>query len=260
MMRSKTCSVVFMFLVSMMVHCVVVVAASLNKKHSLRQSPIQDRNLADSETCLANLNTVAQGSNEVTALEFLAFLSLQSGGLMEFTNFQDVPLDLRLLFYATACSGGRDCTKDAPKISLNGQGMASTLLQIFCTQVDEIVQQPPDSLKVSFSYSLYYKNNLTTQEIMTRVDGNTIVPSLETATERVVSMALGCPVDSARLLEKSQHDILYVHPMYNDQSHHLVSLLTEKEQEYCSRQPERQLQDCGYTVQATVDDLVPIGE
>ena len=231
-----------------------------NDQHFLRRQTMSQggRDLRDIQTCVDNLNRVSE-NGEVTAQQFLDFLALQSGGLVAFSTFQDVPLDLRLLFYATACSGGQDCTKETPKISLSTEGIASSLLQIFCTQVEKIVEQPPDSLKVSFRYNLYYNNDLTPEDILSRANGNTIVSRLETATERVVSIALGCSVDSARRRESE----IRVHALDQEESNDIQQMLTEKEQRYCHRETDhssRQLQGCDYTVKAVVEDLIPYGK
>lgn len=230
---------------------------NLHATHHHQQQ--QERYLEDN--CLDNLSSVAEeGSNEVTAQEFLAFLLLQSDGRDDYETFSDIPLDLRLLFYATACSGGQDCTTSSPTISLDREGMASTLLQIFCAQVEKILEEPVDSLKVSFRYNLYYKTDFTLQEIMARDDDSTIVYRLETATERVVSSALGCPLDSARQLEHQSNDStlesIRVQPLYKDEPLQLFTVLTEREVERCSRHLQT---DCMYDVKAVVEDMIQHG-
>jgi hypothetical protein len=225
------------------------------------------------ETCIENLQQASQeGSTVVTSADFLTFLSLQSNGTFDFDDFSDIPLDLRLLFYATACSGGQDCTDGPPTINVSAsEGMAFTLLQIFCSRVETFLQTTQELLQVSFQYNLYYQTNLSTEEILNRQRGSTIVDRLEVATKRVVMEALGCGVDvmenndSARRLQLQPHGnetVLHVQSHgFNDYIH----VMTTEEQEHCGRHnhdSSRLLQDadCAYTVTAVVDDLMSYGE
>ena len=223
------------------------------------------------DTCIENLENVSEeGSSQVTSAEFLTFLSLQSNGTFDFDDFSDVPLDLRLLFYSTACSGGQDCTNGPPTIDLaaNG-GMALTLLQIFCSRVETILQSPTNQqLQVSFQYNLYYQADLSTEEILSRQNGNTIVDRLEVATKRVVLEALGCGVEDSDKATTTTTTTMVMKRVLHVQSpgiHDYINVMTTEEQEYCNRRnhdSSRLLQDadCAYTVTAVVDDLTPYGE
>lgn len=215
----------------------------------------------DDQACLDALNSVSN-DGKVDGTRFLLFLDVLSGGNLKLDGFRELPLDFRIAFYAAACSGGRDCTGELAAISLDPSEHSSIVLKAFCMQIAEIIKQP-DYLKFSFRYILHHDNSLTPEEILAGADGNEIVSSLETATERVVRNALGCP-DGSKGTRTSD---LQIYPLHEDGSRLLQGLNKDKTPTNSfSERPSmkvvsaRQLKECEYTVEAKVDELFAYSE
>lgn len=95
-----------------------------------------------------------------------------------------------------------------------------------------------------------------------RSDEDGIIARLETATQRVVSSALACPLDSARrrrLDDDKSVNTIHVPSLYKDESQLLVNVLTPRELEYCSQQARQLQEECKYSITAVVEDLLPFG-
>jgi hypothetical protein len=244
---------------------------AMSERPMLRDNPCSpwERELHnDQEACLDTLRSVSD-DGEVDAIQFLLFLDVLSGGNLTFDYFHEVPLNVRVVFYAAACSGGRDCTSGLAAISLDPSEHSSIFLKAFCMQMAEIINEP-DYLKFSFRYILHYENSLTPEEILVGADGNEIVSNLETATERVVRNALACPEapkGTPGFEKRRSSDDLQIYPFHDDGSRLLQKLHMENTQKSSFREAPiakavglRQLQECEYTVEANVDELFAYSE
>ncbi len=87
--------------------------------------------------CIANLELVAIDGH-IGDEEFLLFIENFSERPLYFTEFHELPIQLVLIFYTAACTGGRNCTTEKPRISLEGVGASKGLLHVFCASVKEV--------------------------------------------------------------------------------------------------------------------------
>jgi hypothetical protein len=235
------------------------------ERSMLRNPSSWERELHDDQTCLETLWSVSD-DGEVDGIQFLLFLDVISGGNVKFDDFHQLPLDLRLVFYAAACSGGRECTSGLAAISLDPSVHSSILLKAFCMQIAEILDEG-DYLKISFRYILYHEESLTPEEILAGADGNEIVSILESATERVVRNALGCPEASKETTGFEKRSDLQIYPIHADGSRLLQRVHVAKTQKSSFLEPpivkvvgSRQLQECDYAIEAKVNELFAYSE
>lgn len=218
--------------------------------------------------CLAHLEQVAIDSH-VGEAEFLLFLENISAQPLEFDEFHELPLELVLVFYTAACTGGRNCSTEKARISLLGVGggASKAFLRIFCASVKEVAV-------VQIVYEFQYQLMLDSFVIQKRsssakglLDQDTLSRNLEKVTQLVLMDDLGC-VDSNKKGPRSRRALRGQSLLGNRRKMNMKTGPATDSKEDCDLPPledqtvigqGRKLdllgnQNCGFSVQVRVDD------
>jgi hypothetical protein len=131
--------------------------------------------------CFDSLEKASSDGSTVTQGDYLRFLYLFSEGALAYTNFSQLPALYTLLFYATACSSGRDCVTSQPVILVNKTEFSLMWIEFFC---EEIQWYTYTSTVIGFDYSVRYEP--------TRVSSEMLDKCLSSATEALLYAYLGC--------------------------------------------------------------------
>lgn len=150
--------------------------------------------------CVASLEAVAT-NRLIGQEEFIIFLEDFSGRSLAFERFDDLPLSLVLIFYTAACSAGRDCDIDDPRVSLEHVGVSQGLLNVFCTSVKDVAVVQID---YKFQYSMIrFEGGESTEQLIGEDDGIYTNEKLEAATQLVLLDHFGCDLGSQRRMRES---------------------------------------------------------
>jgi hypothetical protein len=179
-----------------------------------------------------------EASNEglLSRQEYIIFLEDYSSRTLFFENFDDLPLPLVLLFYAAACSSGRDCVNVEPTISLDNGGFSQAMLGVFCSSISDM-----HAVQVifRFQYMLRYPNELSVEDIL-QGGSNTIKQDLEEASELVLLDRFGCEAETS---QRRTREFLLASVFQGQDESFLI--------EEASLSPHTKLQ---YNMQGTIDD------
>jgi hypothetical protein len=150
--------------------------------------------------CVASLEAVAT-NRLIGQEEFIIFLEDFSGRSLAFERFDDLPLSLVLIFYTAACSAGRDCDIDDPRVSLKHVGASQGLLVVFCTSVKDVAVVQID---YKFQYMIRFEGGESTEQLIEgEDDGIYTKKKLEVATQLVLLDNFGCDLGSQRRMRES---------------------------------------------------------
>eukprot|EP00429_Kryptoperidinium_foliaceum_P006656 CAMPEP_0176015422 /NCGR_PEP_ID=MMETSP0120_2-20121206/7331_1 /TAXON_ID=160619 /ORGANISM="Kryptoperidinium foliaceum, Strain CCMP 1326" /LENGTH=302 /DNA_ID=CAMNT_0017348395 /DNA_START=473 /DNA_END=1381 /DNA_ORIENTATION=+ len=105
---------------------------------------------AEYDYCIASLEDVAKDGN-IGEAEFMLFLERYFDNPLHFDAFHEIPLQLVLVFYTAACTGGRNCHKEPPMISLDHLASTEAFLRVFCNSVKNVTVS---QLVFSFQYQV----------------------------------------------------------------------------------------------------------
>lgn len=132
------------------------------------------------QLCYEQLESVAV-DNKVLPPQYLRFLYNFSEGSANYTSLAQLPANLYLLFYTTACSSGQDCLTQEPFISTHQQGLSFSLLNFFCEEVYTYIDT---SVELSFEYSIRYNSEV--------IADDEISQCVSAATKNILYENFGC--------------------------------------------------------------------
>lgn len=224
-------------------------------------------NAEELDFCISSLESVSV-DGQVGEEEFIIFLENFSRQPLYFDQFHELPLQLVLVFYTAACTGGRNCSTEKPKISLGDAGSSKAFLYVFCKSVKEVALV---QISFKFQYQIRLEASQEGDFISTTSSGNAqtgtdgeLIRHLEQATELVLLNDLGCleeELGSRRTLRDTRSDDENWHVESRDtRSLHQVPLKnkdevgdTRDDTQFFSRGLYlRETADCDYSVQVAV--------
>jgi hypothetical protein len=155
-------------------------------------------NQEELDFCIANLEFAAI-DGQVSEEEFILFLENFSQQPLYFDEFHELPLQLVLVFYTAACTGGRNCSTEEPKISLENVGVSKAFLHIFCSSVREVAL-----IQINFKFQYQIRLASHQDHFFVTENGNSqhgegegeLIRHLEHASELVLLKELGCVGES----------------------------------------------------------------
>ena len=173
---------------------------SSNPQRRRRTSYLSDYELA---SCIKTLEGFAV-DGEVNQEQYLLFLesffpssSSSSNSEMKFDSFQDLPIELILIFNTAACSSGRDCLNEEPAITLDHVTTSLGLMASLCSSIKDLsVLQIEFSFQYQFKYQSPGNNEIEAESLFDTGINGIDAKSLEGAIENVLLEKLTCGQDN----------------------------------------------------------------